>query len=150
MTRLEFTGGPELAAALQTLAKRASTTVALEALAEAAEPLRARMEDDAPVETGRLADVMVISRSRGRDAREQAVAVGASRPGFYGSFVEFGTAHMGPQPWARPAFDQTWQACLRLLASGLWSRLAARGVAAAFSRVSFGGSDRPSVLQDEV
>jgi HK97 gp10 family phage protein len=55
-----------------------------------------------------------------------AVAVGPSKAGFYGIFQEFGTVHHGAQPFARPAFDQTVQKSLGILAAALWQAIGKR------------------------
>jgi HK97 gp10 family phage protein len=127
---LRFEGGQQLAAALKGLPSRVSKRMLLEALRQAAEPLRDRMEQNAPVgpDAPHLRDMVVVGPSRGQDAREAAVAVGATRAGFYGSFQEFGTAHHAAQPWARPAFDATYQQVLRALADEIWIELSARGI----------------------
>lgn len=127
---LKFEGGKELMQALEQLPLRTSNRFVREALVEAAEPMRDRMEALAPVsdEAPHLKNVIVISKARTEDAREMAVAVGPTKKGFYGSFQELGTAHHGPQPFARPAFDQTWLQSLALLGSILWRELASRGI----------------------
>lgn len=127
---IKFDGGKELLGALNQLSARLSKKLLMEALTEAAEPLRDRMEVNAPVsaEAPHLRDVIVIRPARGLDVRETAVAVGATKAGFYGSLQEFGTAHHAAQPWARPAFEATHQECLRVLSDVLWRELAGRGI----------------------
>lgn len=127
---LRFEGGVALAHALDRLSKRVSARVRLEALKEVAEPMRDRMEVRAPVgpDAPHLRDRMVIGASRGQDAKETAVAVGATRGGYYGSFQEFGTSEHAAQPWARPAFDETWRQALSDLSGVLWRELAGRGI----------------------
>ena len=148
---MKFEGGKDLAAALSGLPARVSKRILLESLTEAAAPLVLEMEDRAPRDRGQLAEAMTVGRSRaGEDSREAVVAVGATRRGFYGSFQEFGTAHVPPQPWARPAFDATWQQCLQVFARALWGRLAVLGVKGAASRTTFGGADAPAHLEGEV
>lgn len=147
-TSLTFGGGKQLAAALGELPARVSKRLLLASLAEASEPLRLEMEQRAPRESGQLSEAMVVRPARTRDQRETAVAVGASRRGYYGSFQEFGTAHVTPQPWARPAFEATWRTCLKILSDALWTRIAAkrdRGEAGGFSSVS-----SASTLEGEV
>jgi HK97 gp10 family phage protein len=148
-----FEGGRELAAEFNRLSKRLSKQVLTEALKEGAEPMRKRMEMNAPVgpDAPHLRDAMVISTSRGQDAQEAAVAVGATRGAFYGSFQEFGTAHHAPQPWARPAFDQTHQESLAIFAKAAWRSLAARGNKAAIGKMGEGdGGFDGTPLQGEV
>lgn len=127
---LKFEGGKELAAALAQLPARVSRRFLLESLEESAEPMRDRMESLAPrsPDAPHLRDQMVISRARTEDAREAAVVVGPTKRGFYGSFQEFGTAHHAPQPFARPAFDQTFAISLQILSQALWRELASKGI----------------------
>jgi HK97 gp10 family phage protein len=136
MVTVRFEGGAELAAALRKLSTRISRRIAHECLVEAAEPMRRRMSSLAPHEPGKpdLRDTIVISRARGEDAQESAVAVGPSKFGFYGSFLEFGTKQMAAQPFARPAFDQTHEQSLQILGAACWRELAARGVSRSISR----------------
>lgn len=126
--RLE--GGVELAKALATLSTAVSSRLLRESVIEGAEPMRDRMEELAPrsEDAPHLRDQMVISVERGEDRREAVVVVGPTRKGFYGSFQEFGTAHHSAQPFARPAFDQTWMQSMAIIAAALWRDLAARGV----------------------
>lgn len=127
---LTMHGGKDLAKALDALSAKVSKRLLIEALTEAAEPMRQSMARHAPVDPGKpdLRDTMTINRSRGEDVREAAVAVGPSKAGWYGSFQEFGTKHHGAQPFVRPAFDETAQQCLNVLGEVLWRELAGRGV----------------------
>lgn len=140
-------GGVELAKALSGLSARVSMRLVRESLVEGAEPMRARMEQLAPVgdPPTHLKDQMVISAARdvAIDARETAIAVGPTRKGFYGSFQELGTAHQAAQPFAAPAFDQTWRESLAIFAAALWRELAGRGI----QRPSVSA---PTAVQDEV
>lgn len=129
---LRFDGGVELARALGELPRRVSLPIQKAALIEAAEPMRVRMSELAPHEPGApdLRESMRISPVpvRGDDRRETAVKVGPSRDAFYGLFQEFGTAHHGAQPFARPAFDAVAPESLRILGAALWRELAGRGI----------------------
>jgi HK97 gp10 family phage protein len=129
--KVEFQGGKELAAALATLPERVSKRMQREALIDAAEPIRLRMEQLAPRGSGpiHLADRMVISNSRGQDSLEIAIAIGPAKgPTFYGGLVELGTAHAAAQPFARPAFDEKSPSVLKAFAEAVWLALTARGV----------------------
>lgn len=130
MITMQFEGGKELADALGQLSPRVSRKVQKEALMDAAEPMRRRMEQLAPRAPGKpdLADHMVISSERGVDAQEVVVAVGPSKSFFYGSFQELGTAHHPAHPFARPAFDQKAESALKLFADAVWLALTGRGV----------------------
>jgi HK97 gp10 family phage protein len=122
-------GLSQLATALQQLPSRVSKKIQREALVHAAEPMRQRMASTVAYEPGKpdIRDAMVISTARGQDANETAVAVGPNKAGFYGSFLEFGTAHMAAQPFARPAFDATWREALQRMRDDIWVSLAGRG-----------------------
>lgn len=127
---IRFSGGKEIAAALAKLPPRISKRFLIESLTEAAEPMRDAMERNVAVspDPPHIRDVVVVGTSRGQDTREAAVVVGATRKGYYGSFLEFGTAHQAPQPWARPAFDATFQQALQILSAALWREMASRGI----------------------
>lgn len=132
MASMRLEGGSDLAKALSGLSARVSTRLVRESLEEAAEPMRDRMEQLAPVgdPPTHLKDQIVISRTKDglTDARETAVAVGPSKRAFYGSFQELGTAHHAAQPFAAPAFDQTWNQSLAIFSEALWRELAGRGI----------------------
>lgn len=146
--RLE--GGVEMSKALSGLSAGVSRRLVRENLVDAAEPMRERMEELAPVGDAptHLRDQMVISVARdvAVDKRETAVAVGPSRRGFYGSFQELGTAHHAAQPFAGPAFDQTWLQVLGLFGEGLWADLVRRGVLGARRSLI---TDAPTAVQGE-
>jgi HK97 gp10 family phage protein len=127
---LTFEGGPALAKALASLSQGVSRRIQREVLREAAEPMRREMAVLAPHEPGApdLRESMTISPAKGEDEQEVAVAVGPSRKAFYGSFQEFGTAHHGAQPFARPAFDSKVSTSLDLIGKGLWRELAGKGI----------------------
>lgn len=107
-------------------------------LKKAAEPMRQRMSELAPVEEGKpdLRDTMVIQAVRKVDDLdigeiklqddESAVAVGPNQFGWYGLFQEFGTAPHGEhpghpaQPFVRPAFDERLPAAIQILRDELF------------------------------
>lgn len=126
MISLKFEGGAELQQALGQLSDRVSKKVQLEALTFAADLPRRRMQELVHVEPGKpdIKDHMVITPVRG----EVAVSVGPAKASFYGSFLEFGTRHAEAFPFARPAFDQTWQKSLELISQDLWAAMAARRI----------------------
>jgi len=127
---VRFEGGQELLKALDTLSARVSRTVQREALKAAAEPMRKRMATLAPYEPGKpdLRDTLAISNARADDDKIVSIKVGPTRHGFYGSFLEFGTAEIAPRPWMRPAFDETVKQALAVLRAELWTALASRGI----------------------
>lgn len=126
---MRFEGGKELAAALAAMPARLSRTVQLDALRTGAEPMRRAMERKAPRSDvpPHMADTMTVSNAR-VEGGAAAVAVGPSKRGFYGSFVEFGTSRMSAEPFARPAFDETVPVSLAEVGRALWVALASRGV----------------------
>jgi HK97 gp10 family phage protein len=130
-TTLRFDGGQAIAKALESLSTRITTKVKRDALDTAAQPMARRMSQMAPKseEAPHLKEMIGVgTNARGQDANEVAVAVGPTRSGFYGSFQEFGTAHHGAQPFARPAFDETAPQCLAQVGRAFWTELAARGI----------------------
>lgn len=137
---LTFTvqGLSDLARNLESLPARVSTSVQLSALRTGAEPIRKAMEDKAPQRPPKpdLKDEIVVSQARGQDAQEKAVSIGPSKARFYGSFLEYGTAYMAAQPFARPAFDENWRQALDLIRVQLWAALAARGLSVPFPETS--------------
>ena len=75
------------------------------AIRAGAEPIRARAEELAPIETGVLRESMTINVTE-QSATEAIGKIGPARRGFYGTFDEFGTAHQAAQPFLRPAYDE--------------------------------------------
>lgn len=133
---LRIDGGKELAARLGRLEQSVSRKVKVNALREAAEPIRATAAQLAPrsSDAPHLAENIVIgtlTENRleriGRDT-ETVVEVGpaAGKGGddfFYGLFQEFGTAFHPAQPFMRPAFDAWAPRSLSILVSSLWRAL---------------------------
>lgn len=120
-------GGAELARNLNSLSTRLSRQIQLDALIEAAEPIRKSASTYAPVEAGKpdLADNIGISPVRGGD--EASVVVGPTRGFFYGMFQEFGTTRHGAKSFMRPAFDSMAKTSLGIFGAALWRELAGRG-----------------------
>lgn len=81
------------AALLQQIRDRLSLVVA-----KTAHDLEAQAKDRAPVKTGNLKNSI---QAHPRTELEWEVAVGAE----YGRYVEYGTVHMGAQPYLTPAVD---------------------------------------------
>lgn len=129
-TSMTFTGDRELARALADLSTRVSKSVARQALAEGAEPIRAQGERYAPRRAPKpdLADHIVISTQRAENRESAAVKVGPSTGFFYGFFQEFGTAHHAAHPFMRPALSSKWRESLDIVKDAFWRVLASRGV----------------------
>lgn len=136
-----FTGDDALTKTLKALPDAISHDVAIAALKEAAEPMRARAAALAPRGDGKgvtLAESIIATettRVRGfggggkwRDVREgeSVVAIGPSyRPAdaFYGAFQEHGTAHHAAQPFLRPAFDAERKHVQKRLGVLIWAAI---------------------------
>ncbi len=128
--RVSVAGDKDLMKALNALGERLKKQHLQDALEDAAEPIRARMEALAPTgdEAPHIKDHIGISpatKVEGVRLHEDqaAVAIGPTKGFFYGWFLEFGTAHMPAQPFVRPAFDAEHQGALRRLAGVIWNRL---------------------------
>jgi HK97 gp10 family phage protein len=138
-----FTGGSRFAQALQALDPSKARAAVLRILRHAAEPIRERMVELAPVEPGKpdLRDSIVVSSAGLEDedfgGRKDTgvfdVAVGPTTRAFYGHMVEFGTAphrlkggqHPGApaQPFARPAFDENVDRSIQIIQEDIWDYL---------------------------
>lgn len=125
---LRFEGGDELARELNALPAKVARQTQLDALKAAAEPIRAAMQADAPVDLvsrhqEQLYESMTISTVRADGDQSAEIAVGPSRRVFWGLFQEYGTVHHSAQPFARPAFDAHRGTALRLIGQRLWDAL---------------------------
>lgn len=69
------------------------------ALLEGAEVIRNAISENAPRDTGALADNITIS-----DIKDGKVEVGNHPDQFYAHFLEFGTSKMSAKPFMEPAF----------------------------------------------
>lgn len=136
---LQVQGIEALKKALSALAFDDARHVKEGILKHAAEPMADRMGELAPWEPGRpdLKDSIRVQVVRSfQDAEigqidladdEAAVAVGPSKDAFYGYFQEYGVpphgTHPGnpPQPFARPAFDETSDTALKIVADDSWA-----------------------------
>jgi HK97 gp10 family phage protein len=129
MTRITLQGAADVAKGLNQLSTRLSRRVLRDALEEAAEPMRATASAKAPREPGApdLAQNIVISNARPADG-SVGIAIGPSKPFFYGSFQEFGTSRHGAQPFMRPAFDSEVERAARTVRDAAWVALIRRGV----------------------
>ena len=108
-TEIGVTGLAELEQKLLQLEKMTAAKAVRGALMTATRPMRDRARALAPVDTGNL-----VSQIRARSAlagqqRGTAATVHllVGESGYYGSFIEFGTAKMAARPFLRPAFDET-------------------------------------------
>lgn len=137
---LGFSGGPELAAQLRKLSEAVRKKALLKILRVAAEPIRGRASELAPIDPSTdldLKDWIVISatthlggeaggawQAASADEFQAAVAIGPASKVFYGLYLEFGTVHAPhAKPFLRPAFDYGTDRTLSILRDGLWDLL---------------------------
>lgn len=125
---LRFEGGAEIARKLNALPAKVSRQAQLDALKAAAEPIRAEMQANAPVDIAsrhqdQLYESMNISTVRASGDQSAEIAVGPSKRAFWGLFQEYGTARHSAQPFARPAFDRHRGTALTLIRQRLWDAL---------------------------
>lgn len=128
--RVSVSGDKDLMRRLNELGERVKKQHLQEALTEAAEPIRAKMQDIAT--RGQVAphiedNIVISNASKVEGVRlhedEAAVAIGPQKDFFYGWFLEFGTVKMPPQPFMREAFQQEHQGALSRLRGFLWTML---------------------------
>ena len=133
---MQFTGGEELAERLSQLPLALSLKVRIDALKQAAEPIRSKAQSIAPrsaLAPPHMQDYIVVqavtrigSTSGGKWEQREGeawVAVGPAKQFFYGIFPEYGTVHQRAQPFMRPAFDSGAPAALPILSAALWDAL---------------------------
>ncbi len=127
---MTFSGGQELAKALNALPAAVSVKVQRDALRLAAEPMRAEAAALAPrgPDAPHIAENIVISipRTGLADVSDEAavVAVGPDKKYFYGFFWEYGWIHHAAHPFMRPAFDTKAEASLAIIGQQLWAAIA--------------------------
>ncbi|AEE98029.1 HK97-gp10 family putative phage morphogenesis protein [Mahella australiensis] len=104
--KAEIIGKKELLAKLNAIDAEIAT-VTLEQAAEAgAKVIEDAAAQKAPRRTGKLAGSMTHEvKNKGKAGIE--VVIGPDKEAFYGLFNEFGTSKMSPQPFLRPAMDET-------------------------------------------
>lgn len=126
----KFEGGKEIAAALLQLSDRGARAIQQEALLDGAEVIRPAIAKAAPRRAPKpdIADNIVTSRLNVTEEHGGGLAVGPQKGFYYGTFLEFGTAHMSAQPFMRPGFDTTVGEALTTIGSSFWRELAAKGI----------------------
>jgi HK97 gp10 family phage protein len=134
---LGVTGGEELAAQLRKLGAAVRKKALVGVLKAAAVPIQGRAAELAPLDpagTVHLKEQMQVSvvtqigsvaggQWAAADEFQAAVAIGPSRKGFYGLYLEYGTVKMSARPFLRPAFDYGSDRALTLIREGLWELL---------------------------
>lgn len=130
ITGWKVEGLEDLDQAFAELTARTSAKMMRDALTEAAEPMRAQGEQNAPVsaEAPHLRENIVIVTLPAQELGDATVGVGPRRPFFYGRLLELGTSKMAARPWLRPAFDGNIGEAIRIFAAAAWRELAGRGI----------------------
>jgi HK97 gp10 family phage protein len=135
---IRIEGGAQLAADLNRLSERVRRSILLEALEEAAEPIRALASRYAPHEPGPpdiRANIITAKTSKTisaggflakQDEFQATVAIGPSKGFAYGLPQEYGTIHHAAQPFMRPAFDQGAPKTLDMVGRSIWLALVGR------------------------
>jgi len=141
MIDMKFSGGPELAKALNALSAELKPLVLYEGLKEAGEPMRAEMSRlvrrSSRAGSKHIADNISISKAdkvEGIKVHEDEVAVKigpakgtAAQYFYYGFFIEYGTIKMGAHPFMRPAFDQHVKGVLDAMKAIYWRLITGNG-----------------------
>lgn len=122
-TSLDFSGLADIAKDLETLSRAENNKVLRDATRAAAGVLKEEVENQAPVNTGKLKKNVVVVTQKGRRRGEIVSGVhirgtnpengnsdnkmktDSPRNAFYWRFVELGTSNMPAHPFVRPAFD---------------------------------------------
>lgn len=137
MITMKFEGGRELEQALAELGKRTiQKRTAERALMKAAEPVRDRWKQLAPVQEGVLRESIKIGRANQAEAvfkkdfkGDTAYAIVAidwkldPRLYIYSQVQEFGNESNPAQPAGRPAFEAEKENALARLGDDLWSEI---------------------------
>ncbi len=124
---MRFEGEAQLLRALADIKRGTARRKQIKILKAAAEPVRLNMARLAPRGQGsggdHLADSMVIMTVRGSAAsraEDVTVAVGPSKDKFYGFFLQYGTVHISPTPFASQGLEAGTKPAFRILAAGYW------------------------------
>lgn len=134
---VDFIGGKALDAALSQFDERKRRSIGRKALDEAGQIMAKSMREKAPVEEGGLRESIDVGGVLARGPKkahpkkaEQERYVGPdSRPAAVAQ--EFGTVNHPPQPFARPALDETRDAVLKRIGDELWVGIEKAATAAA-------------------
>lgn len=82
--------------------------------------IRDRASLNAPVDTGRLSDSIIVVVKRSQNTKDAVVVhIGPAKFGFYGLFQELGTGHHAAQPFLLLAFAQTAKEALEVASDHL-------------------------------
>lgn len=134
---VKFEGGRALDEALSQFTPAKRRSIGRKALDEGGQIMARSMRDGAPVDDGGLRESVDVSgtlakapRAAHRKVAEQERYVGPdSRPAAVQQ--EFGNESHPPQPFARPAFDETGDEVLKRIGDELWIGIEKAATAAA-------------------
>lgn len=123
---MKFEGGKALDAALSQFDERKRRAIGRKALDEAGQIMAKSMREKAPVDEGGLRESIDVGgvlakgpkKAHPKKAEQERYIGPDARPAAV--MQEFGTEHHGPQPFARPAFDETKEAVLKRIGDELW------------------------------
>ncbi len=124
-TTVRVEGLREVDAALGQLGKATGRNVMRRVAVARLEPMAEEMRRRAPVDQTDLRDSIAVTTKRPKGHRKQSEVEAYAGPGRHpqAHLQEFGTQHHGPQPFARPAWDQGKDALLDGIADDLWSEI---------------------------
>jgi HK97 gp10 family phage protein len=115
----KVSGVEELQVALDKKAKQAVRTYIRRAAKDAADIWVKAIEENAPRDTGFLAEhIAVITRFRDSNTRLE-MQVGPVKEAFYALFQEFGTKFQEAQPFMRPAYEEHKEEVLAAFAEAM-------------------------------
>ena len=100
---LELRGIEELITEVEKLGQKGSR-IENKALREAGEVVREAIENETPVNTGKLKESITVSRVKTKEGMKR-VEVGPDKDGFYGRFVEFGTVKQKANPFISRGYE---------------------------------------------
>lgn len=134
-------GLAQLEKRMQTLALDMQDKIARAATAAGAVVIKNAAIRNAPRDTGNLAKNIIAKRLPKGEAQHTSEHIVTVRKGkltkkqkasglkdaYYGGFVEFGTVHMAPRPYLRPAFDQNKTQAVDAMKSRIETRLKKAG-----------------------
>lgn len=136
MMSMKIEGAAEFSKALRQLSPRAERGLQNKMLLQAAEPIRARASELAPVDEAHpphlrdhilakatsaqeIQDVNLMGK-RLREESEAIVVVGPIKRFFYAWMQEFGTENHPAHPFMRPAFDEAAPRAVGIYAAEMW------------------------------
>lgn len=105
MARLDLEGMENLINEVQRLGQQGSK-IENKALKEAGAVVKAAIQNETPVRTGKLKESITVSGVKTKDGVKY-VGVGPGKNGWYGKFVEFGTVKMSANPFMTRGYERS-------------------------------------------